>query len=162
MPNRKDNPAKHRHSTKDRVIAAVENCRLRGARMTPLRIAVLKALWSEARPLGAYELRDRLSEAFDRDLAAPSIYRTLDFLCELGVAARIESRNAYVACMYPEHDHACVFLVCDGCGDAKEIENAAVEKLINEDAKRHGFAVKHRVVELSGICGPCQQAAPLV
>ena len=139
------------------VNSAIAVCRLRGARMTPLRQAVLKALWSVKRPLGAYELRDLLTETSDREFAAPSIYRTLDFLCEQGVVARIESRNAYVACIHPDHDHTCVFLVCESCGDAVEIENPKVETLINEDAKRLGFAVNRRVVEFSGFCAPCQR-----
>ncbi len=138
----------------DSVIAV---CRLRGARMTPLRQAVLKTLWSVKRPVGAYELRDLLSDASDREFAPPSIYRTLDFLCEQGVVARIESRNAYVARIHPDHDHTCVFLVCESCGDAVEIENPKVETLINEDAKRLGFAVNRRVVEFSGFCAPCQR-----
>jgi len=138
--------------------SAIAVCRSRGARMTPLRQAVLTALWSADRPLGAYDLRDRLAEASGRPVAAPSIYRILDFLCEQGVAARIESRNAYVACTRPEHEHACVFLVCESCGDATEIENPKVERLIDDDAKRLGFAINHRVVELSGLCAPCQQA----
>ena len=157
MPSRKHPPDSADSQMHESVVSAVDVCRLRGANMTPLRIAVLKALWSADRPLGAYEMRDLLSEATGRRIAAPSIYRTLDFLCEQGVAARIESRNAYVACMHPEHDHTCVFLVCETCGDAREIENPKVERLINEDAKRLGFAVKHRVVELSGFCAPCQQ-----
>ncbi len=144
------------HCDVDEAIAA---CRLRGAQMTPLRQAVLSALWSADRPLGAYDLRDRLAEECGRQIAAPSIYRTLDFLCEQGVAARIESLNAYVACVHSDHDHACVFLVCESCGDAVEIENQQVEQLINEDAKRLGFVVKHRVLELSGFCAPCQETS---
>ncbi len=139
--------------------SAINVCRLRGAQMTPLRQGVLKALWSADRPLGAYDLRDLVEKAFDRQIPAPSIYRILDFLCEQGVATRIESLNAYVACGHPERDHACVFLVCEACGDATEIENPKVEKLISEDAKRLGFVVKHQVVEMSGLCAPCQQAS---
>ena len=138
---------------------AINICRLRGAQITPLREAVLTALWSAERPLGAYDLRDRLADASGRRLSAPSIYRTLDFLCEQGVATRIESRNAYVACAHPEHEHACVILVCDACGDAKEVENQKVEKLISEDARRLGFAVRRRVFEISGLCAPCQQTS---
>ena len=159
MPPHREKLTKARRSTSDGVDNAIETCRQRGAQMTPLRVAVLKELMSaQARPVGAYEMRDLISDAFGREVAAPSIYRTLDFLCEIGVAARIESRKAYVACTHPDHKHACVFLVCDGCGGATEIENAAVEQLIDKDAKRLGFAVKHRVVELSGTCGPCRQA----
>ena len=159
MPRRKHQSADLDASTRKGLASAVAACRLRGAQITPLREAVLTALWTAERPLGAYDLRARLEETSGRRLSAPSIYRTLDFLCEHGVAARIESRNAYVACGHPEHDHACVFLVCEACGDATEIENPKVEQLIGEDAKRLGFTVKHRVVEMSGVCAPCQQTS---
>ncbi|MEM9618877.1 MAG: Fur family transcriptional regulator [Pseudomonadota bacterium] len=157
MPRSEHQFAKSQSPTRHDVDSAIAACRLRGAQMTPLRQTVLSALWSADRPLGAYDLRDRLAEISGRQISAPSIYRTLDFLCEQGVAARIESRNAYVACIHPDHEHACVFLVCESCGDAVEIENPKVERLINEDAKRLGFAVKHRVLELSGFCAPCQK-----
>ncbi len=127
--------------------------------MTQLRQTVLALLWGAERPLGAYEIRERLSNTTGRDFAAPSVYRTLDFLCEQRVVARIESRNAYVACSHPEHNHTCVFLVCEVCGDTVEIQNPEAEMLINEDAKRLGFDVKRRVVEFSGHCAPCQQTA---
>ena len=136
---------------------ALAACRLRGAKITPLREKALAALWSADRPLGAYELREILAAETGRSLAAPSIYRTLDFLCEQGVAVKIESRNAYVACAHPDHDHACIFLVCEACGVSTEIDNEKLEQLIGENAKRVGFAVKRRVVELSGVCAHCQR-----
>ena len=157
MPHRKQQSTDLDASNRQGLNSAIAACRLRGAQVTPLREAVLKALWSAKRPLGAYDLRTRLEETSGRRLSAPSIYRTLDFLCEQGVATRIESCNAYVACCHPDHDHACVFLVCEACGDATEIENPKVEQLIREDAKRLGFAVRRRVVEMSGLCAPCQQ-----
>lgn len=158
MPRPKRAPEGKPSKSSQGLRSAIDLCRLRGAQMTPLRQAVLAALWSADRPIGAYGLRDLTEKALDRAIPAPSIYRTLDFLCEQGVAARIESRNAYVACVNPEHDHACVFLVCEACGDAVEIENTKVEELMNTDAERLGFAVNHMVVELSGFCSPCQKA----
>ena len=137
--------------------AALAACRLRGAQITPLREKALAALWSADRPLGAYELREILAAETGRSLAAPSVYRTLDFLCEHGVAVKIESRNAYVACAHPDHDHACIFLVCETCGVSTEIDNEKLEQLIGDNARHLGFAVKRRVVELSGICARCQK-----
>ncbi|MEM9168253.1 MAG: Fur family transcriptional regulator [Pseudomonadota bacterium] len=159
MSRPKAAPKSCNRAVSEGVKAAVSAVRLRGAQITPLREAALKALWSAERPLGAYELRDRLTETLGRAVAAPSIYRTLDFLCEQGVAARIESRNAYVACAHPENDHLCVFLVCEACGDSREIEDPRLEKLIGEDARRVGFAVRRRIVEMSGLCAPCQRAS---
>lgn len=140
----------------NRAIAA---CRLRGLQVTPLREQALLALWRAERPLTAYELREKLIKTTKRNLAAQSVYRVLDFLCENGVAKRIESLNAYVACRHPDHEHACVFLLCNACGASIEIEDKKLERLIAADAEREGFALSRRVVELSGVCAPCQAAA---
>lgn len=140
----------------NRAIAA---CRLRGLQVTPLREQALLALWRAERPLTAYELREKLIETTKRNLAAQSVYRVLDFLCENGVAKRIESLNAYVACRHPDHEHACVFLLCNACGASIEIEDKKLERLIAADAEREGFVLSRRVVELSGVCAPCQAAA---
>ncbi len=136
--------------------AAIATCRLRGVQITPLREKALAALWAAARPLGAYELREILTREMERTLAAPSIYRTLEFLCQQGVAARIESLNAYVACAHPEHDHACVMFVCEQCGRTTEVENETLERLLAADAESLGFAIEHHVLELSGSCADCR------
>lgn len=142
----------------DTVSTAIETCRQRGAVITPLREAVIKALCQAQRAVGAYELREQLSRQLRREISAASIYRTLDFLCDHGVAARIESRNAYVACTHPGEDHACVLFVCNDCGASSEVENKTLERLLAADAEALGFAVDQRVVELSGSCASCRDA----
>jgi len=139
--------------------SAIATCRLRGALVTPLREAALTALWSEGKPVTAYELRDYLSETRGRTISAASVYRTLDFLCEQGVAARIESRNAYVACKHPEQNHTCIHFVCNDCGSSSEIEDKKLERLLAADAEELGFAIDHHVIELSGSCAMCRGAA---
>ncbi len=146
-----------RVSSEQGLASAIATCRLRGAQVTPLREAVLGALWKAEKPLGAYELRDQLSQEAGRQISAPSIYRTLDFLCDHGVAVRIESRNAYTACTHPQHDHACVLFVCNACGLSSEIENQRLERLLAADAEALGFSIDHRVLELSGVCGDCRR-----
>lgn len=136
--------------------AAIAACRIRGAQMTPLRESALAALWASHRPLGAYELREILASQMGRAVAAPSIYRTLEFLCEYGVAARIESLNAYIACARPEHDHTSVWFVCEQCGHATEVANKKLERLLAADAESLGFAIDHHTVELSGSCAECR------
>ncbi|MEM9838217.1 MAG: Fur family transcriptional regulator [Pseudomonadota bacterium] len=138
---------------------AIAVCRSRGGKITPLREGVLKALWAAERPMGAYDLKAKMSEALGRAISATSIYRTLDFLCEQGVAARIESRNAYVPCAHPSESHACVMFVCDACGLSSEIENKKLERLLAADAEELGFSINHRVVELSGCCADCHVPA---
>ena len=85
-----------------------------------MRRRVLEALLASHAPLGAYELIDRLAEQGARP-APITIYRALDFLREQGLVHRIESRNAFIACV---HNHASgdpvVFLICEKCGAVGE------------------------------------------
>lgn len=137
------------------IQTALEACRQRGAQVTHLREAVLTALYSETRPVGAYDIKDKVSATLGRSISATSIYRTLDFLCEHDVAARIESRNAYLACAHPGQDHACILFICDDCGLCLDVENKNLEGLLTADAKALGFTIDNRVVELSGSCADC-------
>ncbi len=159
MPKSDQRTIKPRKDGAEAVEAAVALCRVRGAQITPLREAVLTVLWSATGPIGAYELRDTLSEQLARKISASTIYRTLDFLCDYGVVSRIESRNAYVACEHPQHDHACILFVCDDCGTSSEIENERLQGLLTADAETLGFTIGKRVVELSGSCAECREAA---
>ena len=76
-------------------------CAARAQRLTPMRRQVLEALLASHKPLGAYEIIERLA---DKRRPAPiTVYRALDFLRDNGLVHRIESRNAFVACV---HNHA--------------------------------------------------------
>ena len=161
MPRRTEKAAKADPQSPfrdQRLQDVIAGCRARGARMTSIRERVLAALWRAGRPMGAYALREVLSEEIGRDLTAPTIYRTLDYLCAYGAATRIESRNAFVACAHPEDDHACVLFVCERCGQSTEVENKKLERLLAGEADSLGFTIDRHVVELSGSCAGCQVA----
>ena len=138
------------------LASAIAACRLQGAQITPLRERVLGILWKAAHPLGAYEIRKELSQLEGRNISAPTIYRTLEFLGAHGAVHRIESRNAFVACRHPQSEQACILFVCDSCGLSSEIRNRKFERLLEADARSLGFAIDHRVLELSGSCVDCR------
>src|SRR5215510_9106697 len=73
-------------------------CARRGQRLTPIRRKVLATLLSTHKPLGAYEIVERLALKGPRP-APITAYRALEFLRENGLVHRIESRNAFVACV---------------------------------------------------------------
>ena len=132
-----------------------ECCARKGLRMTPLRRNVMKALAESHVPLGAYEIVQKLSTAGDP--APPmSVYRVLDFLVAEGLAHRIESRNAFLACPggHGVHPQA-VFMICETCGVVSETVSPQVEAGLMALARDHGFRPKGRVVELTGCCGTC-------
>ena len=91
----------------------------------------------------------------DRSAKPPTIYRTLDFLIEMGLAHRIESLNAFVPCGHWDHGHAAVFLLCDGCGSAGELHAGETYKKLAQDVSSVNFKVRTAVIEVRGLCLAC-------
>ena len=146
----------HGRCASDAIAHAEAICRERHERLTPMRRAVLEALLASHAPLGAYELIDRLAKQGARP-APITLYRALDFLRAQGLVHRIESRNAFIACV---HNHASgdpvVFLICEKCGAVGEAAAAAVAKTITTASRAAGFTPKTPVIEISGICAHCK------
>ncbi len=137
------------------IAHAEELCAARAQRLTPMRRQVLEALLASHRPLGAYEIMERLA---DTGRPAPiTVYRALDFLRDNGLVHRIESRNAFVACV---HNHAgkdlIVFLICERCGAVGEAPGGGVADALKASSRAAGFAPKSPVIEIAGICSHCR------
>ncbi|WP_449311417.1 Fur family transcriptional regulator [Pseudochelatococcus sp. B33] len=135
--------------------AAERTCEKRGLRFTPIRRAVLEALWHSGRPVSAYDLLHILETGLQRRLSPPTIYRALEFLQEQQLISRIETKNAFVPRVHSEHERACVFFICESCGTSAEVENPHVATLFETDAAELGFRIGKRVIELQGICANC-------
>jgi Fur family zinc uptake transcriptional regulator len=146
----------HDRCTADALKHAEMLCAERAQRLTPIRRQVLEILLTSHKPLGAYEIIDRVAAAGPRP-APITIYRALDFLLDNGLVHRIESRNAFIACV---NNHASgdpvVFLICEKCGDVGESASAAVAEQIKSAARAAGFTPKTPVVEISGVCANCR------
>ncbi len=152
----------HNHDHARCVAEALENaegvCEARRARLTPLRQQVLELIWRSHVPVGAYELLDGL-RAGGRRADPPTIYRALGFLAEYGLIHRIESRNAYIGCSHPLSDHRAQVLVCDGCGEAVEMDLGGIAQGLEDRAADIGFVVAEQTIEASGLCRGCQTSA---
>ncbi|MCF8475597.1 MAG: transcriptional repressor [Pseudolabrys sp.] len=154
----------HARCASDGIAHAEAVCEAHKERLTPTRRRVLEALLASHAPLGAYELIDRLAadgaqdDAKERGRPAPiTIYRALDFLREQGLVHRIESRNAFIACVHKHDSHdPVVFLICEKCGAVGEAASAAVADTIKSASRAAGFTPKTPVIEISGICAHCK------
>ena len=121
-----------------------------------MRRHVLEVLAASHRPLGAYEIIDLVAARGPRP-APITIYRALDFLTAQGFVHRIESRNAFLACINNHaSDAPVVFLLCDTCGAVGEAPSTAVAESLNAAAKAAGFTPKSPVIEITGICAHCR------
>jgi len=149
----------HDRCTADAIAHAEALCAARAQRLTAMRRKVLEALLESHQPLGAYEIIDRLAQQGGRP-APITVYRALDFLREQELVHRIESRNAFMACV---HNHAAgdlvVFLLCERCGAVGEAPAAAVADALRNASRGAGFAPKTSVIEISGTCAHCRRSA---
>lgn len=148
----------HAHSIPDSLKAAEAACAREGESFTPLRKRVYTLLLSAEGPAKAYDLLAQIGEP-GRPAKPPTVYRALEFLVRLGLAHRIESLNAFVACDISHPHHAAAFLICDTCGTAQEVESASVAAALTRAAEAGGFRLASAVVEARGICGDCSHAA---
>lgn len=148
----------HRAHAAEALARAERICRERGLRLTPIRAKALEALHADHRPVGAYDLADRISPPSGRRLAPISIYRALDFLVEQGFVHRLSSRNAYVACLHGHGaDEVVAFLICEACGGVDEDSSPAMKKAVAAIAQSRQFSASHQVVEIVGRCEHCRE-----
>jgi Fur family zinc uptake transcriptional regulator len=146
----------HGRCTADALQHAERVCALRAQRFTTIRRQVLEALLSSHRPLGAYEVIDELAKSMPRP-APITVYRALDFLRDNGLVHRIESRNAFVACVHNHGgDDLIVFLICERCGAVGEAPGGNVAETLKASSRAAGFAPKSPVIEIAGICAHCR------
>lgn len=151
------------------VAAAEARCAADGERMTAPRRRVLELLLQAGEPVKAYDLLARFGE--DGTAAKPpTIYRALDFLERRGLAHRIASISAYVACAHGDdaHDrpHAAAFLICDCCGATQEVSAPADGALTSDHfasaVTRAGYAISLTTIEGHGRCPACGPAVQTV
>jgi Fur family zinc uptake transcriptional regulator len=146
----------HERCANAAIAHAEAHCAARAQRLTPMRRQVLEALLASHKPLGAYEIMERLAPQGPRP-APITVYRALDFLRDNGLIHRIESRNAFVACV---HNHGSaepvVFLICERCGAVGEAASTSVAATLSAAARAVGFTPKSPVIEIGGICAHCR------
>ncbi len=158
----------------ERLLAATEQCRTRGVRFTQLRKQIYELVLQAKKPVGAYDLMTqlqqmRLTESADvstestvgqkkpwpKNVAPPTIYRSLEFLLSEGLIHQLTSINAYVPCCHPRAEHTAAFLICDVCLRVQECSSLPVQEMMSFAEQDVGFDVTRSVIELSGRCQTC-------
>lgn len=146
----------HAARAPEALAAAEAHCVHEGLKLTPIRRAVLEALYSTHRPMSAYEVLDVLASSTGKREAPVTIYRAFDFLLAAGLAHKLESRNAYIAC--PFH-HAStepvMFLICERCGGVDETTSEPLTRALSGLVQDQGFTPRAQVIEIQGLCAHC-------
>lgn len=140
---------------------AEQRCVADGDRMTAPRRRVLELLLAAGEPVKAYDLIARFGP--DGQAAKPpTVYRALEFLERKGMAHRIASISAYVACTAGadagDRSHAAAFLICDCCGATEEVVPPTGQTFALA-ANAAGYAIERTTIEGHGRCPACRATA---
>jgi Fur family zinc uptake transcriptional regulator len=153
-------PSHHDHD--DCVMQALEAaeqvCRQRKLRFTGTRKSVFELVWTSHRPVGAYEILDRLN-CQGKKTAPPTVYRALDFLIEADLVHRLDSLNAFVGCRDPGSSHVGQFLICRRCRSVAEMDDPEIAQLVGRKAADQGFTAVRQMIEIEGLCRDCSATA---
>ena len=91
-----------------------------------------------------------------KNVAPPTVYRSLEFLLSEGLIHQLTSINAYVPCCHPRAQHTAAFLICAQCQRVQECSSLPVQEIMSFAQQDVGFMVERSVIELSGRCQACQ------
>jgi len=126
----------------------------KGYRLTPQRIMVVDALHSVETHISAEEIFEKLKEKYPYANIS-TVYRTLELLKELGLAAEIEIGDGiarYHAREHSRHHH----LICNKCGKTTELPEADLQPLAASLIKNHKFKADMSHLAIFGLCPQCQ------
>ncbi len=158
MPNARKSSPDHYHGH-DHHDHAAEECR-HPSGLTRNESLVWDSLNESVDPLKAYEILDKLKE---RGVRAPmTVYRALEGLEEKGYIHKLEGLNSFVLCKHEGPHDVQVFLVCETCASATEVEIDGVEAALRPVIRRAAFQLKTARLEARGLCADCadQPARP--
>src|SRR5512146_960948 len=124
-----------------------------GYRLTPQRIAILRILTEAARHFTPGEIFEQAQQALP-GITEATVYRTLNFLVEQGLALPAHLGNGQYAYEYAGHNHH--HLICRGCGESLEIDQQALTDLYRHFQATTGFRIDTVHLTFFGLCPGCQ------
>lgn len=140
---------------------AYKHCIAHGYRFTEPRERVLKILINEAKPLGAYEILQQLSNEIDKP-NPPTVYRAIQFWHKEGFIHCIDSLKSYVACSNGHHIGQTHFLICNQCDFVKELDCTIDFAPIAKATAPIKFSIASCTVEIKGLCSNCSNSLDVV
>lgn len=129
-----------------------------GYRLTKPRRAVAQVLLSGQTPLSVEEIHGRLG---DRSINRVSIYRTIQLLCDLGIARRLQFQEGFARYeledTFGNHHH---HFVCNLCGKVEDINACPLAATEQAIIRRTHSRITSHTLEFYGVCGVCAQDVP--
>jgi Fe2+ or Zn2+ uptake regulation protein len=132
----------------------IPKLRALGYRMTPQRLAILHVLrhsGGHLSPVTVYEqARSQLPS-----LTETTVYRTLEFLAENGLARPTYMGSGHLVYEIARHEHHHV--KCRVCGNEMEVEHSLLENLYRQLESASGYRLTDSHLTFFGLCPTCQK-----
>lgn len=128
-----------------------------GLRLTPQRAAVLDVLTASRDHPTAAEVYERVRE-LSPGIGPATVYRALGFLVAHGHALELTLGDAAAArydANTARHDH----LVCEGCGQAQDVDSPVPTGVVDRVSHDTGFSITGYALQYHGLCPQCQVTA---
>lgn len=130
--------------------------RPRAQRYTDQQRDMVRYIFAQHNHFDADQLVDDMKRAGFR-VSRSTIYRTLEKLVDAGllrgleVGARMYYEHDYG---YPQHEH----LFCEKCKKMIEFQNPAIEAVMRDVCRQHGFQASGHTFIIRGVCAECNRA----
>ena len=137
----------------DRLECAAQ-MREQGFRVTPQRLLLLDAICEGNGHTTFDEIYERVKSKAP-GINQATVYRSLDFLCELRlvVSADIEGHTVYEIAGETPHHH----LVCRNCGAVQDLADFHFEELQSHLLEEYGFKTNLDHMVVNGLCAECMK-----
>src|SRR5262245_38162275 len=139
----------------------VETHRPAGGRRSSKRDVIVGVFLEQEGHVSAEQVVDAV-RARDSRISRATIYRTLQWMVDAGIARRTDFGNGKFrfehAYRHPRHFH----LICRSCNQSFEFLSSDIEAFIEEIAEARQFAAEQSVLQIYGTCEPCRSGRPAV
>jgi len=132
---------------------SLSHLRALGYRLTPQRLAILKALNQAGCHLTPAEVYQQM-QADLPGLTEATVYRTLNFLAEQGLVLVAHIGHGQLVYEVAEHDHH--HLICRVCGGMEEIDHQEFKSLYEKFLTKTGYQIDTIHATFFGLCPGCQ------
>lgn len=140
--------------TQDRVRELVTALRAKGYRLTPQRLAVLRALVQSPDHPSVEQVYEEVRRQHPM-ISRATVYKTVETLKGMGQVLELEfsgAGNRYDGRRVEPHPH----LVCRGCGRIQDLELPGLMREATEVAQKTGYELLGHRLDFYGLCPECQ------
>ena len=123
--------------------------------MTPQRMAILHVLRHSGKHLSPSQVYQQAKRDLP-GLTEPTVYRTLEFLAENGLARPARTASGHLTYEIAGEDHH--HLVCRVCGGEIQVRHTLLENLYRELESESGYVRIDSHMTFFGLCPSCAAA----